>query len=390
MNNRIEQLDSIRGLAALCVFISHIILVKTEIFTEAMRSPLRLFTNGHAAVMLFFVLSGFVLSLAFLNKNNVLYISYFIKRVFRIYIPYLVAIATAMISSIFFFRGTIDGLSDWFNSSWTELPNLYSIIEHIFILRNIHTDTFNNVIWSLVHELRISIIFPFVVLFIKNIKAKYSLLLCFALSFLSGLNNIFQFQISMGLLTNYFTTIHYLSIFILGVLVAKYRFTIIHFYRQLTIPNKWIFLIMSVIIYNFADTIIPEILISPIFGPYLLIIEEYFQALGAIGFITAALGSDKVAWFLMRKPLIFLGKISYSLYLYHLIVLLSCVHILYGLIPIWQILIGSMVLSIGVSALFYYLIENPCIKFGRVLAEKTMDKEIDKFIHKSKENYKNV
>ena len=378
MNTRIGQLDSLRGLAALCVLISHIILVKTETFTLVMRTPLRLLTNGHAAVMLFFVLSGFVLSLGFLYKDKINYMPYLIKRVLRIYIPYLVAITIAMISTIYIFKGQIDGLSDWFNSSWTKQPNIDLILEHIFILGNIHSNIYNNVIWSLIHELRISIILPFVVLVIKYLDIKYSLLICIVLSLLTGFNNIFHFQISNGLLTNYFDTFHYVSIFILGILVAKYRFKIISYYKQLSVKVKWILLIFSLIIYNFSDTIIPKILSFPIFGPYLLIIEEYFQALGAIGFIIAAIGSDQVKRFLMIKPLTFLGKISFSLYLYHLIVILSCVHLLFELIPLWLILVISIVLSIIISTLSWRFVEKPCIEIGRTLTKKTAVKQLDK------------
>lgn len=390
MNTRIEQLDSIRGLAAMSVFISHIILVKTEIFTFAMNTPLKLFTDGHAAVMLFFVLSGFVLSLAFLNKDKMLYISYLIKRIFRIYIPYLVAIAIAMVSSVYFFNNSIKGLSSWFESSWTELPNIELIIEHVFILGNIHTDTFNNVIWSLVHELRISLIFPLVVLIIKRMDIKWSLLSCFILSLLSGLNNVYSFQTSNGLLTNYFTTIHYVSIFILGILVAKYRTKLIIFYKKLPIYIKWMFFILSLLIYNFADTIIPYILSYPVFRPHLLIVEEYFQALGGIGFIISAIGSDQVARFLMKKPFMLLGKISYSLYLFHLIVLLSCVHLLFGIIPLWGILIISIVLSIGVSTATWYLIENPCLKMGKILSRKILAKQLSIDTKDNRKSYQSL
>ncbi len=64
MTQRYEELDSLRGLAALSVFFSHMYLM----FNESMVStflfeygPFRAFIAGSEAVILFFVLSGFVL-----------------------------------------------------------------------------------------------------------------------------------------------------------------------------------------------------------------------------------------------------------------------------------------------------------------------------------------
>ena len=73
--SRVEQLDSLRGLAAMSVVVSHHLLVFPAVF-EAFKSktpgpdeallllpPVYIFWAGHCAVVLFFVLSGYVLSL---------------------------------------------------------------------------------------------------------------------------------------------------------------------------------------------------------------------------------------------------------------------------------------------------------------------------------------
>ena len=95
MRNRYEELDSLRGLAAISVFFGHILLVFNAIpITNLLfeYGPLRAAVAGSEAVTLFFVLSGFVLSLPFYNNGTFNYGKYVVKRIFRIYIPYLIAI----------------------------------------------------------------------------------------------------------------------------------------------------------------------------------------------------------------------------------------------------------------------------------------------------------
>lgn len=377
-HRRIEQLDSIRGLAALSVFLSHIILVKTQLFTLTMRSPFRLFVNGHAAVMLFFILSGFVLSLPFLTNEKIQYLPYIIKRIFRIYIPYLIAISIAMLASVLFFQDRIASLSEWFNRTWMVWPTINLIVEHIVMIGNVHSNDFDNVIWSLIHEMRISLIFPFVVLLVKRSSSKQIIFICLMLSAIAVLNNRFHFQTANGLQTTYFDTVHYISIFILGSWLAKHSDLLVSRFNRLSVTSKWILFSSCFILFNFSASIVSDVLTLSILRPFDLIIEEYGEALGAIGFIVIAMGSIKAAKFLKIRPIAFLGKISYSLYLYHLIILIVCVHLLYGEIPLVANLILSSILGIFVSFLAWFLIENPCTKVGRTLALKFTKYQLNK------------
>jgi peptidoglycan/LPS O-acetylase OafA/YrhL len=80
-DRRVKTLDAVRGLAALVVALDHAYLtvpegIRTGIHSYAepwfwlRYSPLRLMLQGSAAVMAFFVLSGFVLILPFLDGTQ--------------------------------------------------------------------------------------------------------------------------------------------------------------------------------------------------------------------------------------------------------------------------------------------------------------------------------
>jgi peptidoglycan/LPS O-acetylase OafA/YrhL len=61
-HHRFRQLDSLRGIAALAVYFSHYIGILPHRLTPHFISvtPVGMLFNGYAAVMFFFVLSGFV------------------------------------------------------------------------------------------------------------------------------------------------------------------------------------------------------------------------------------------------------------------------------------------------------------------------------------------
>ena len=58
-------------------------------------TPLRLLVDGEAAVILFFVLSGYVLALPFIAGTQLTYGRYLVKRICRIWLPFAAAILLA-------------------------------------------------------------------------------------------------------------------------------------------------------------------------------------------------------------------------------------------------------------------------------------------------------
>lgn len=94
------------------------------------------------------------------------YDTYIIKRICRIYIPYVVAISIAIITKMLFIRNDMSYISDWFSKSWTTTDTLTLLLQHFVFIGEYNTDAYNNVIWSLVHEMRISLVFPFLTFFL--------------------------------------------------------------------------------------------------------------------------------------------------------------------------------------------------------------------------------
>src|SRR5690349_15794432 len=106
---RYHSLDSLRGIASLQVVIAHSLVavpaLESIVYNDPTRlprdvvfffinSPISFLWSDSAAVKVFFVLSGFVLSLPYYNaeKKHPYYPRFFIKRILRLYLPCLAII----------------------------------------------------------------------------------------------------------------------------------------------------------------------------------------------------------------------------------------------------------------------------------------------------------
>ncbi|OSY13165.1 hypothetical protein BTJ48_05587 [Bacillus mycoides] len=373
MTRRYKELDSLRGIAAIIVLLGHFLALFPILGKKVMYSTFGAYFSilwkGHSAVIIFFVLSGFVLSLPFYKGTEFNYLKYLIKRVCRIYIPYIVIlfIAIGIKLGIHSKIGTIPGLVQW--GSWNIEVSFNRVMDHILFLREFNPDAFIMVIWSLVHEMRISIVFPLIIFLLLRVNWKVSIGIAMFLSVIGYLlmKNI-PSEFNMPVSTNYFITLHYSSMFIIGALLAKNREYLVS--KIINLKVKYLLLPLGLLFFSYPR--IPFMLLSKLIGEidyelYLIIIDWYI-CFGAVLIILSALSSKLFSKLLLIKPVQFIGEISYSLYLVHPIVLLTTVHIFYGKISVPLILLISFIFTMVVSVLCYKFIEIPSIKIGRKLA----------------------
>lgn len=352
ITNRIYQLDALRGLAALSVVMGHCLgvfpIINAETYSKDFTtivsiltySPLHLFWAAHEAVVLFFVLSGFVLALPYFGGRQLKYSQYIIKRLFRIYIPYLVSLIISVVLLQLLSDHGVDGLSNWFNGMWKYTPDFAGWMNLLFMVNTNEAHNINTVTWTLVYEIKISIIFPLLVFFVKRVSWKLVLFVSVLLIFTKS------------------NFLHFSILFIFGALLAKYHGEISLYF---TYSNKFKnikIMIVGLILYLF-QWLIP-----------LNLNQNFLDLISGIGaslFIALALGDNKLRAFLLKPPLIYLGKISYSLYLVHPIVLLTAIYSLRAFFPIYSIVAFVPLVSLIVAHFYNKFIENPAITVGRQL-----------------------
>jgi peptidoglycan/LPS O-acetylase OafA/YrhL len=369
---RYEELDSLRGLAALAVVAHHCLLVFPAVARDTHAgppsllavfkySPLHIAWAGREAVFLFFVLSGFVLALPILEARGVGYTTYLVRRIARIYPPYLVAVLLAFAACTTLSRDGIASLSDWFNSTWRAPFRTRSLVSHVLLLPSFDNAQFDPVLWSLVQEMRISLVFPFIALLVARTSWLVSLSVGVLVDALTiALEHVPTVAARRD---DYLLTGHFFVLFVVGALLARYRAPIVARYQALPSVLRALLVGTGVVLYTWAwiGVGVRWLHVGPM--------DRYATGLGAAIFLVAALGSTRgVRLLLHAAPMRFVGRISYSLYLFHAVVLFTVVHVFYGAAPLPLLLASVVVVSVVAATLATRFVEAPSIALGRRLA----------------------
>ena len=328
---------------------------------------------GRAAVIFFFVLSGFVLALPFLKQKALLpYRPFLTKRICRIYPPYLTALIFAVGMNALCYRGTLPELSGWFAAFWQPQVDWQVAGQHLLLINSFDFDRFNPVIWSLVMEMRLSLLFPLIIFFALKFSWQTNLLGGILCSFIGW---GFQFLRHQGIVhfeNNYLDTFSYVLMFVVGVQLAKHRATLAEKFRALKTPFKYMALGLALLIYTnacwlehcFTSPAMQKIFFSQI-------TRDCLVTLAVAAFIIMSLASVRISRILHLKPLHYLGKISYSFYLYHAVCLITLLHLFYGMLAFPLIIAMVILTTLVLAAISYHWIEIPFIRLGKKLAESS-------------------
>jgi len=161
-NKKLEKLEAIRGFAALYVVLFHALPQKIYLFGINVGV---LFRFGSEAVIVFFVLSGFVIKYSWQRSSNKSFRYYFSHRFIRLYIP-------------LFFIFILGYLLKCYADGSLADPDLKTLFGNIFMLQdvisqkpNVISATYmaNGVLWSLSYEWWFYMLF---FLLAKNINLK--------------------------------------------------------------------------------------------------------------------------------------------------------------------------------------------------------------------------
>ncbi|MGH8780380.1 acyltransferase family protein [Paraburkholderia sp.] len=356
------QLDALRGIAALMVVINHFVLLGPLAWVP--KTPLRVVALGHEAVLLFFTLSGFVLTLQLRSRHGITYRNYLIKRICRIYLPYLaVLIITFSIVNALTVH-PVKWAGGWFNAVWSGPFTGTEITDHLLFIGQYKAGQMIPVIWSLIYEMRISLIMPLVVFCLARAPASACVVAALAVSMLAFALVPRAGASSANFDGDWAMTAHYLGIFIAGATLALHQPA----WRQWLATGRRTeaALAGSLVLYFVSRSTMS--VMSGAIGQFIF---DWCVAAGAAGIICTAIVSSRFAAVLAMRPVAFLGTISYSLYLTHAVVLVTVIHLMPSPDSMWHAIAIAAALVIPVAAIVHLVVERQTIMLGQFLTGRT-------------------
>lgn len=345
---RLPYLDSVRGVAALIVMTAHlhqVALRDTRLFEL---DGFRIFNASGFAVSIFFVLSGLVLFLQF-EGERISYPAFVIRRAFRIAPACFFVITLSGAIYYFWAPAAVPALGSWFNDvCWPAGISFDQFLRHFMLNGEV---SLLRQMWSLVVEWNVSLVFPIIAL----LMIYFPRLVCMAAGvvalLLSGplewtTNNPFPYAV-------YTNSAFYASFFVAGAFVASNRISIVEFFE------KWKLLRLALL-----ATCIYWVMLRAAPGGFVGWLQH-----GIIGtsLIVFCMSDPTARRLLSMKWSIYLGRISYSLFLIHIIWVGVLFRVMDGMNPL-LIAASVMVVSIASADLLHRFVEVPMNRLGKVIA----------------------
>lgn len=363
---RLRSLDGARGLAALIVLIHHCALTVPEFANVYLAgfipaggtvlwwlnaTPLKIFTAGGEAVLLFFVLSGLVVSLPVLRAKTFDWAAYYITRTLRLWLPVAASLLLAALCVTLVVRDPNLPVSRWVTMSDVPLLDWPEVVGGLDAVRG--PTRINNPLWSLQWEFIFSLLLPLFVGIAVVLRrwTVATVTMCAVLAVVGMMNAI-------GYLS-------YLSAFLAGAALAFPVMAGTGRGRPRGTPILsrvlWLGCLVAGVLFMCAYW---SLLISGVTDPFALAVGKALALPGAALIVLCAVFSRTVARFLESGPVQWLGKISFSLYLVHVPIILMFSRLL-GADHWMRALMFAVPTAFAVAWVFSRLVELPAHRLAK-------------------------
>jgi peptidoglycan/LPS O-acetylase OafA/YrhL len=346
--DHIVELQSLRGIAASIVMVGHALIYYDN---PSWFYAFALAFNGRSAVVVFFVLSGYVLTRSLWNArfDKVTVVRFYIQRFFRIY-PAIWIASTLGLVYLFALHWQIPVVRTGALIRSQFRPDRFDTLHIVASFAGMTTFILPQ-LWTILVEIIASIALPGIA-YISLCRPK-----------------LFPGMMAVGLLmsfsipNSYYHVTMYLMDFVVGAALAMPGLATRLFHN---VPAR---LVVLLILVALAST---QYLPTPYWSPYVHVIETALAA-SVIGIL---IGARERVTLLKSRLLLFLGDTSYSIYLLHYVVIctvakgLSVVqldaHTSVNVIAL-SVLLSSAAcaVTIALAWLSFTYVEKPGIEFGK-------------------------
>ncbi|HEY4251074.1 MAG TPA: acyltransferase [Roseomonas sp.] len=352
--SRLIELDSLRGIAALIVVLHHAFISQPQVpdwlSWTLYSTPLRPIGIGRPAVIFFFVLSGYVLTRALraqdaAHPGRVLsgagWLGYAGQRAVRLGLPVLASLLLSALLQGLFWRGPMPEATPYLTgeAGWREVWTWPALLQQATLLSHGEGFQLNPVLWTLVHEWRINLLLPFALLFLR----RRALLLAVALigAGLAQLAGMPEGGIGLGdtLPETIIASLGFLPPFAAGAALALGPLPRLEGAQPLAAGIAIAIMAMSA--------------------------HDYGVIIAAVLLILLAQRQGRFAEGLRHPGLVWLGRVSFSLYLVHLPLMLAMTHLLRDSPSPLPGTAIAVALAFPAAALMHRWVEQPAHRLAR-------------------------
>ncbi len=382
MKEYFRTLDIFRFFAFLAVFVSHISLVVIVSIHSPFWQNLKelLLIHGDIGVNFFFTLSGFLITyLLFKEKDSRGTIDikkFFVRRVLRIWPVYFITVGVVFAGiplAVYFLHqlGLTLPAEALTGTDPHRLPLFFAFLVNFGWLLPGHDNLASGVLWSISVEEQFYLLWPWVILYVprKHLLKVFGLLI--------ALSTIHRLYYTPDWSITKYSTLSVFSDFVCGALFAYLICYIPNFRQRLSALSQkyvWTVLVGILFLLPISTLLARQVVIS---GGVTNTIVAFLPLLFclAFGFIIAKKSCDPSGQYdsPLTKIFIYLGKISYGLYCYHGLAILTAKvvpFILPGAIK-GQVIIYTLeilmagLLTLGFATISFHYIETPILSLKK-------------------------
>ncbi|MEO6505724.1 MAG: acyltransferase [Terrimesophilobacter sp.] len=356
-SGRLTALDGLRGVAALVVLLHHTLLLNPEFpgsppgadftggtfFSWLSFSPLKVFTAGTESVIVFFVLSGLVVSIPAL-RHGFDWFAYFPRRIARLMIPVIASVLVAAAFVVAIPQKSTQDSGTWLSRSSTPSFSWGNIVSAMDLFGG--DAQINNPLWSLRWEVIFSLLLPVFVILAALLKRWW-------FAGIAGAVLLTWVGVSTGA-----DSLRYLPAFFVGAMIAVGMDGIRRFTDAVNRRSAH-HVIWLAITLSGAMLLIASWLTGPLPDEAIGITNalKALTPLAAAIIVVACIGWSALGRLLSWAPTQFVGKISFSLYLTHVPILIFSSYLLADA-PLIVAQIFGVSLALVVSVAFWWILES--------------------------------
>lgn len=333
-----KELDGVRAIAILMVMFFHFFSdfeTTGSIFQFLKHFALK----GENGVTMFFVLSGFLITRILLStreSKNYFY-NFFVRRTLRIFPLYYLFLVIYYLTPLFF---------------GGEIPDFSLQIYYWIYLQDFST-TFGwksegpGQFWSLAVEEHFYLVWPFLIYYFREK----------AIAFWIGIIIVISFVLRIYM-SGHYPMIHHFTFTRMDDLAMGAILALLEYYGYVKSRNAIYFLLLLIPV-NMVWVLNPYV--GPAIAESIGFLQTSITFCGLIGFLICLKEGNWLKKLLSQAPLIFTGKVSYGLYVFHPF----CFKLfeIFLNTKFWVVnLLGSLVFSYILATLSYYFFETYFLK----------------------------